>query len=911
MAITLPPRFSTIPEFATDLRKNSGRNQQALADFIGKPRTHISKYENGYMTPPAGYLAYLLCLNLDQLQDPHTIESYQAAAVQEMNQALQLYPGLMLLQNWAELVRLKDQYLKGANNHSGPAPLSPYRGLAAFSQAESHLFFGRTAFTQCLLEAIAQGRLVTVIGASGSGKSSVVFAGLVPALLKRTAEQWHFVTLRPGSDPFLAIANAMIPLLEAEAEQTQQIIAASNLAEHLRKRERALTECLLSIQQRHPDQRLLIVVDQFEELFTLGCDVMVQRQFLAALVAIVETMPEPSPRLVFTLRSDFLGYALAYPPLTAVLQKTIVLLGAMTRDELRDVIEKPAALYKVAFESKLVDRLLDEVGQEEGILPLLEFALTELWGHQQQQTLTHVAYEEIGQIKGALGAYAEKVYQRLSAAEQVLARRLFVQLVNPGVGAEDTRRRATRAELATEWTLVVELATKRLVVTDRDADDGGAETVEIIHEAIIRHWGRLKNWIDEVRAFRAWQERLRFAVTQWQVNHRHEDALLRGMARIEAEHWLTKHANEVGQLERDFVQQSVSLWEKEERREKMYWYLRWVGVPISLLLLSTLFWLVRPQVQSWWLTQCLPECSHKRLTGLDLTGADFHNANLSGADLSGSILRRADLSEANLSHANLSQTTLEGAGLWDADLSGANLSGADLRGSDLSWANLIGTIINDLTQIDTKWRLVWAIVNQGAAGRDLRKADLWKANLHKANLQDADLREADLREAKLWGADLRRANLSGANLINADLNWADLNFAKINAATQLSNKGRLVWEIINHSKEGRALRGADLSKMDLHQAQLGGGDLYKADLHEAKLWGALLTNADLREANLKGANLQWAILAFSKLNQADLRGADFRGANLEKVDLADALYDATTIWPEGFDPQAAGAKRHQ
>ena len=663
MAMSRPPKFEGASIFAGDLRFNLGKTQQEIANLTGKPRSNISKYENGSMTPPAGYLARLICLNVEGLRDIQTIEGYKEASLQEMNHALREYPKISLLREWGELERLADDYRNEPNDQHNADASSPYLGLSAFTQEDAHLFFGRDTFTQKLLRAIESRGLVTVLGPSGIGKSSIVFAGLVPALLERSNEKWLFATFRPTEDPFLGAANALIPLLEPDLGKTKQIAEAGNLADHLRERPTALTEYLLSIHQVYADHRLLIIVDQFEELYTLDRNSNVRQQFLDALLGAAEATQGASPRLVLTLRSDFLSLAQSYPRLNNALQDTMVLLGPMARDELKEAIEKPAEHHNVSFEAKLVDRILDDVGQEEGSLPLLEFALTELWQHQRQRTLTHVAYEEIGQIKGALSGYADNVYQTLNVAEQEQARRLFVQLVNPGVGTEDTRRQAIRTELEVEWPLVTKLATKRLVVTDQEANTHEPETVEMVHEALIRHWGQLKNWMDDVRTFRAWQERLRSALDRWQESEQNEGLLLQRAYLSEAERWLAEREDELGPAEHDFIQESIGLRAREQRREKMAWYFRWGTVAISIILLGVLLWLGGALVRPWWLTQCLPECPNANLSRLDLSGANLSKANLIGADLSDTVLNSADLSEAHLNGANLSDTVLNRADL--------------------------------------------------------------------------------------------------------------------------------------------------------------------------------------------------------------------------------------------------------
>jgi WD40 repeat protein len=244
----------------------------------------------------------------------------------------------------------------------------------------------------------------------------------------------------------------------------------------------------------------------------------------------------------------------------------------MNRQELQAAIEKPAEQQGAAFEAGLVQRILDDVGQEPGNLPLLEFALTLLWERMDDGWMTHAAYEDIGRVDGALARYAEEVYDDLDPVEKDDARRLFIQLVQPGEGTEDTRRVARQTELAAEyWLLVQHLADRRLVVTGRD--QGGDETVEVVHEALIRGWERLRNWMGEDRAFRTWQEGLRIALRGWEVSDRDEGALLRGAPLAMAENWLAERKSELSAAEKDFIQAGIDLREAKkavrERRRRL------------------------------------------------------------------------------------------------------------------------------------------------------------------------------------------------------------------------------------------------------------------------------------------------------------------------------------------------------
>jgi WD40 repeat protein len=219
-----------------------------------------------------------------------------------------------------------------------------------------------------------------------------------------------------------------------------------------------------------------------------------------------------------------------------------------------------------------VDRLLDDVGEEPGNLPLLEFTLTQLWEQQTDGWLTHANYEALGGVEGALSSYADQVYASLQTLEQARARRALVQLVQPGEGTEDTRRIATRQELGEEsWILIQRLADRRLVVTGRDA--AGRETAEVVHEALIQKWERFQIWMGADRAFRLWEERLRSIMRQWQESDQDEGALLRGAPLAEADAWAKERPQELSQLEAEYIQAGISLrerqqMERERRRQR-------------------------------------------------------------------------------------------------------------------------------------------------------------------------------------------------------------------------------------------------------------------------------------------------------------------------------------------------------
>ena len=449
-----------------------------------------------------------------------------------------------------------------------PTDIIPYRGLFAFREEDARFFFGRETFTDMLVDAVQNQPLVAVIGSSGSGKSSVVFAGLVKRL--RSAGNWHIINFRPGSRPLFNLATALIDQQESQVRKqllsrTERLREMRNLVSDLGQCENGLRDVVDDILKLDPSQHLLLVADQFEELYTLCTEAEERQTFLDRLLEAIHNCRNFT--FVITLRADFLGQALSYRPFADALQYADLKLGPMTDEELQAAVEKPAKLLGVTIEQGLVERILATISVEPGNLPLLEFALTQLWAKQLNAQLTHAAYDEIGGVEAALAGYADEAYNQLNFEEKERAQRIFIQLVHPGEGAEDTRRVATRAEVGEEnWDLVTRLADARLVVTGRD-EKTGLDTVEVVHEALIRSWEQLNLWMQQDRDFRHWQEQLRVAMRTWDSSF-DEGALLRGKPLADAQYWERQRFLELSVLERSFIGLSVELKERESRKKK-------------------------------------------------------------------------------------------------------------------------------------------------------------------------------------------------------------------------------------------------------------------------------------------------------------------------------------------------------
>lgn len=435
------------------------------------------------------------------------------------------------------------------------ATICPYRGLLYFREEDEPFFFGREAAITQLVSAVQRHNLVAMVGASGSGKSSVVRAGLVPELRRSRDRVWEVATMVPTDRPVHALATALMPFLEPDLSETTRLIERNVLAEALLNRKAILRDIVDRVLAKQPGtDYLLLIADQWEELFTLCQDDAARRCFISN---ILEATATTTFSVVLTLRGDFFGRAVTgYRALSDRLQGALVNLGPMNREELRLAIEEPAKHVGLTFAEGLVDRILEQVGDEPGHLPLLEFVLGRLWEDRQGGELHHAAYQAMGQLEGAIATKAESIYGRLSPNDRRRVQQIFLRLVRPGEGEADIRRRATSSELGIEMQgLVKTLADERLVVTSR-VTGSEEDTIEVSHEALIRHWPQLKGWVEADRQFLFWQQRLSAMKKEWEANKRSANLLLRGLPLREALDWLKKQPDSFSHGERQFVAES-------------------------------------------------------------------------------------------------------------------------------------------------------------------------------------------------------------------------------------------------------------------------------------------------------------------------------------------------------------------
>jgi WD40 repeat protein/serine/threonine protein kinase len=448
-------------------------------------------------------------------------------------------------------------------------PDNPYKGLRAFSSADEQDFFGREKLVQKLLDRLASddeySRILAVIGPSGSGKSSLVKAGLIPALWRGEmsgSDKWYVVDFVPGAYPLDELEVALLRVASRQID---------NLKEQLGRDARGLIRASKLILP-DDDSELLIVIDQFEELFTLVEDEERRVHFLDLLITAING-PRSRVRVVLTLRADFYDRPLHYPEFWELIENRIETVLPLTMGELEQAIAQPAQRVGMVFEDDLVANIIDDVYYQAGALPLLQYALTEMFEVCEGRKLTLNNYEQIGRTTGALTKRAEEVYAELGETGQEACQQMFMRLVTLGEGTEDTRRRVTRSELLSlveDKDAIDEAidtyANYRLLSLDTDPTSR-TPTVEVAHEAILREWERLRGWLDEARDDIRLQRQVARAANEWQIAEREISFLLRGTRLGQFETWAEETELALTALERQYLLASVNQQKIEEDEE--------------------------------------------------------------------------------------------------------------------------------------------------------------------------------------------------------------------------------------------------------------------------------------------------------------------------------------------------------
>lgn len=452
----------------------------------------------------------------------------------------------------------------------------PFRSLDVFNEEDAPYFFGRERVTQKLLESLKrEPRFLAVLGPSGSGKSSLLRAGLIPALRDGKlpgSKTWGILTIRPGAQPFEQLENEGLKAPQNGLVQSAQ----AWLAEHA------------------DHSRLVLVLDQFEEIL-VSTSSELRHRFIAELSNLLEA--PLAITLVLSMRDDFYSQLLKEAPsLGGWIERGLVNIPlTITKAELEDIVQKPAQAAGLAFEEGLADTIVADVlarDQDDSaritILPLLEFALTQLWEARQDNLLTHEAYREMEGVTGGLARWANDAYDALDKNERDMARLILELLVHPAdedQGIPDIRQARPIPAIIREneiltQTTINKLVQARLLTVKRDPRTG-EEILEIIHDALLAEWGALRSWLDEDRPSLQIQQQLSDAADEWKLRDCERSYLFRGKRLEDVQAWLEKHGKALSQLEREFL----AACEEEKKRQRKSIRILWSVVGILVLVL--------------------------------------------------------------------------------------------------------------------------------------------------------------------------------------------------------------------------------------------------------------------------------------------------------------------------------------
>lgn len=483
---------------------------------------------------------------------------------------------------------------------------SPYKGLRSFEPEDEDQFFGRDQFLAGLVNELEQTNLMLLLGASGSGKSSVVRAGLIPWLRQKWGTRWVNLTFTPDQDPFESLYGSLLSRFrqsEAQVVRAGEVDTLSQLVESLKQ----------------PASFWFIFIDQFEELFTISTPDQRDR-FITSLAKLCkERAGDHTLKIVATMRADFLDRLDTDPAnrLARATERHRPLITQMHPDELRLAIEQPAAYHGVVFETGLVETIIKDVQGQAGYLPLLQYTLNRLWeteqtANLQQERMLHTStYLRLGGVRGTLQRHVEHIYQQLQQeGKHLVAQRIFLKLVeiggdtDSGTNWRPVRRRANRSEFKDELekTLLARLIDEKLVVSDRDiSSDAQESTVEIAHEILLTSWTRLNSWIKENRQGIALRNRLNDDVALWQLKKGEGDlwsgSKLQQVLELREDAIFNQTLGGFSPLANEFINVSAAWRDQERQRRQRRRLLLTSGLTIGLILTSSLASL------AWWQSQ--------------------------------------------------------------------------------------------------------------------------------------------------------------------------------------------------------------------------------------------------------------------------------------------------------------------
>jgi uncharacterized protein YjbI with pentapeptide repeats len=868
--------------------------------FIAGSREFEVSYQD--ISEPYSVLTKALLQGLDPKRCPDRwVTNY--TLIDFLNQQLKSETQRPIFTNFGQEINLTRQWEKAAPVVTvSPNGICPYKGLAYFdcNEEDPKYFYGRDKLTNQLLDRVRQSNFLAILGASGNGKSSVLRAGLLHQLkLGRKlsgSELWQTYIMQPGEHPLQSLALAFVDPNLSPVERAKQLGVAEDL---IKKGATGLRRLV----QASPS-RVVLVIDQFEEAFTLCRDKAERQQFFACILG--ETSP-PSPLLagegrnvpappslagkgvgglglcvILAMRADFFGKCLEqdYSGLAQQIQQNLFTVTPMNPEELRQAIVEPAKRVNLEIEPELVEEMLGDVANAPGSLPLLQYTLTELWKQRTDNCLRLNTYAQLGGVMGTLRKRATQVYESFSEAQKGAVRHIFLSLTQLGEGTEDTRRRVLKLDLINERypeqlidEVVQKLADEKLIVT--------SEMTEKIPPTPLNKGGNdptplNKGGNDPTPLNKGGND-----PTPLNKGGNDPTPLNKGSNHSTP---LNKGSNEilVPPLIRgargDQASGRVAVVDVAHEALIRQWPLlrKWIDENRDILRQKRK---IEAAAEEW---RERGKSKGYLLQGKQLTDATTFQKKQAGK-LTVSVLAQ-EFIQKSLRYRRNNRLKFVGLGLI-VPLGLAVYLGV-VAAREIRIRELRATLEAVKGQRNNT-QIILVLEDLVKLNASLANIDLSGANLSGANLSGANFSGANLNRANLSGADLNDANLNRANLSGADLNDADLSGADLRSAD---------------------LRGADLSGADLRSADLRGANFRGVGLRGANLGGAILHDTSLSEANLRGADLSGANFRGADLSYADLGGVNLYGADLGGADLGGADFrGAKNLTPE----QVKSAKNWQ
>ncbi|MBW4617266.1 MAG: SUMF1/EgtB/PvdO family nonheme iron enzyme [Desmonostoc vinosum HA7617-LM4] len=508
-----------------------------------------------------------------------------------------------------------------------PDEVCPYKGLRFFDVADAGYFYGREALTQKLIQSlqVGKGNFLAVLGVSGSGKSSLLRAGLMYQLQQQRrlpgTEQWKIRIFTPSEQPLVSLATVFLDEDATDIQRAEQLKIAQ---EAIASGATGLARLIKA--SRSP--RALLIIDQFEEIFTICQSQIDRQQFIAILLGALKQAQEQLC-IIFAMRDDFLGKCAAYHELTELIQANLVMVTPMSLEELQQAIREPAIKLGRKVEENLINTILQDLGvaveqptqePEPGMLPLLSYTLEQLWQRQTLNWLKLDSYQQLGGVRKTLENLAQQTYKQLSAEEQQIADLIFINLTQLGEGTPDTRKQVPQRDLvalgksALVEQVIQKLAQSKLIVTsEQRRGEQKVAVVDVAHEALIRHWSRLRELLDNNREAIRTERRIQAVAEEWEDKSKSVDYLLTGLRLAEAEKFLQEQfatlplsslsyeliqasqkerdciAAELEQLEKQALEQERQAQKRELQREKQArrgW--QWLAFVLGAIAMGTI-----------------------------------------------------------------------------------------------------------------------------------------------------------------------------------------------------------------------------------------------------------------------------------------------------------------------------------